>query len=246
MASPNTRSDWIDTARLREDLSSFFSEKRTDLTAFGSTVNQTFEAFVFASVTSWYRERGWAASFVHPTKLATSGKPTLRLKFSTRGRPENYTYVKCQKAEEVLQIRHQLRVATRSYKRKNKFKANMVLDVAVIRDTDLSSHGTSDFVENSELITFGEAKHMSAFAELVASFIGVAYELQPERLKRRRFKSKRATARPFTPGHLSPFMFVSGILFHTAQGLVNTIVDRGFDLDVYWRSRQLAQAITVK
>jgi hypothetical protein len=246
MASPNTRSGWIDTARLRGDLSSFFNDRRTDLTIFGSTVNQAFEAFVFASVTSWYRERGWSTSFVHPTKAASDGKPTLRLKFSTRGRPENYTYVKCEKDAEKLQIRHQLRVATRSHKQKNKFRANMVLDVAVIRDSDLSSHGSNDFVENGQLVTFGEAKHMSAFAELVASFIGVVYELQPERLKRRRFKSRRAAARPFTPGHLSPFMFVSGILFHTAQGLANTMIDRGFDLDVYWRSRQLTDAITIK
>ena len=47
------------------------------------------------------------------------------------------------------------------------------LDVAVIRDMDLEGFSTFDHVPNDQLLTFGEAKHMSAFAELVASFIGV-------------------------------------------------------------------------
>jgi hypothetical protein len=58
--------------------------------------------------------------------------------------------------------------------------------VAVISDTDLSDYGTDDYLESSHLITFGEAKHMSAFAELIASFIGLVHELLPDKLDRLR------------------------------------------------------------
>jgi len=245
MPSQGTRRDWISTAKLRDDLTKFFGKSRRDLGLFGSTVNQTFEAFVFASVISWYKERGWRVNFENPGPAQAGGKRTLRLKFSTRGRPENYTYARCFLSDEAIQIRHQLRVATRAYKRANTFRANIVLDVAVIGDLDLSQHGTNDHVENGDLITFGEAKHMSAFAELVASFLGVVHEMQPDRLRRRRFKTKSAQAKTPKPTHPSPFLFVSGFLFYTAQGLAETIVNRGFDVDVWSRTRQMTSAIAV-
>lgn len=245
MPLPGTRKDWIDTSKLRDDLNSFFGEKRGELSKFGSTVNQTFEAFVYASVVTWYKERGWTLKIVNPGQTADGTKPTLRLKFSTRGRPENYTYVLCEKEENKLQVRHQLRVATRAYRGINKFKANIVLDVAVIENIDLTDYGTNDHIENNCLITFGEAKHMSAFAELVASFLGVAHEMQPERLRRRRARNGRPIGKVITPGHISPFLFVSGFLYHTANGVLETIAKRGFDIDVYWRTSQMTSKITV-
>lgn len=245
MPSPKSHKDWIDTSKLRGDLTRFFGEQRKELGIFGSTVNQTFEAFVFASVIGWYKERGWIVTFNNPGQPGPDGRHTLRLKFSTRGRPENYTYARCTKADYAVQIRHQIRVATNAHRASRKYNANIVLDVAVIKDIDLSAHGTSDYVTNENLVTFGEAKHMSAFAELVASFLGIVHEMQPKRLARRRFKSRTARPRPLTPGHLSPFLFVSGFLFHTAQGLVDTIAARGFDLDVYWRTKQMTSSIAV-
>lgn len=245
MPSVGVQRNWIDIVSLRKDLTSFFSSSRKDLSLFGSTVNQTFEAFVFASVIGWYKERGWRVDLANPGRAVPGGKQTLRLKFSTRGRPENYTYARCSRDGEAIQIRHQLRVATRAYKPSNKFRANLVLDVAVIRDLDLTEYGTTDHVANASLITFGEAKHMSAFAELVASFLGVASEMQPERLRRRRFRSKVAQARVAKSPHVPPFLYVSGFLFHTAQGLAETILKRGFDVDVYWRTNQMTSAITV-
>lgn len=245
MPLPGIRRDWIDTEKLRNDLTRFFGANRKSLSIFGSTVNQTFEAFVFASVISWYKERGWAVSFANPAATDAHRKPTLRLKFSTRGRPNNYTYATCSSGDEILQIRHQLRVATRAYRTSSKSRANVVLDVAVVNDLDLSEHGTNDHVENKSLITFGEAKHMSAFAELVASFLGVVHEMQPERLRRIRVRRKLPRPRSSAPPHPPPFLFVSGFLFHTAQGLVETIVRRKFDVDVYWRTNQLTSGIEV-
>src|SRR5947209_17569188 len=104
----------------------------------------------------------------------------------------------------------------------------MCLDVAVIREMDLDGFSTSDHVPNSQLLTFGEAKHMSAFAELVASFIGAVHELQPHRLKR--LRTKKWAAQPKSDP--APFLFVSGSFWRTGEGLVLTIRRRKYDVDI--------------
>ena len=72
---------------------------------------------------------------------------------------------------------------------------------------------------------------MSAFAELVAGFIGLVHELQPTRL--RRIKKRKAVH------HKSPFLFVSGYMMHTARGILETIEQRGFDVEIYHLEREL-------
>lgn len=227
--------EWIDVELIKRRLGGFFQEKKTELNLFGSTVNQTFEAFVFAQVIRHYQQDArWRVEFVHPQSDEADG-PTLRLKYSTRGRPENYTYARCRSdAGETVQIRHQLRVATRAYDPEVRAlpRANICLDIAVIRDCDVSDLQTDMHVNNSDLVTFGEAKHMSAFAELVAGFVGLVHEMQPERLKQRRPDADAA--------HPSPFLFVSGHLWATAKGLLNTIEQRGFDICVHHQSSPLA------
>jgi hypothetical protein len=104
-----------------------------------------------------------------------------------------------------------------------------VLDVSVINDTDLSGYKTDDFLDNRHLITFGEAKHMSAFAELIAGFIGLVHEMTPNHIAPLRSPVGAEESRD----HLAPFLYVSGHLNRTAQGMVESIRDRGYDIDVY-------------
>jgi hypothetical protein len=225
----------FDQAATKAGLQGFFSQQRTDLQAFGSTVNQTFEAFVFASVIEWYKKRCWDISIVNPIDRQTKA-PRFRLKFSTRGEPKNFSYAVAQKKNRTVHIRHQLRVATKAHMRNTKgFYANVCLDVAVTRPMDLSYYKTYYALPNSALITFGEAKHMSAFAELVAGFIGLVFEMQPTRLTNVRGKSKRIH-------HLAPFLFVSGLLWKTAQGVEYTCQRRGFDIDIYSSAKQVSLA----
>jgi len=231
--------EWaFDQASTKQRLRDFFSRNRADIAAFGSTVNQTFEAFVFASVIEWYRSRGWIVHIVNPIDQITK-KTRFRLKFSTRGRPDNYSYAVAHKRRKAVQIRHQLRVATNSHRRNKRFYANVCLDVAVIRACDLSGYKTFFAVPNRSLITFGEAKHMSAFAELIAGFLGLVHELQPKRLQ-------KLPSRPRSGRHLAPFLFVSGLLLRTAQGIEYTIKRRGFDVDIYSSTNQLSSAFAKK
>lgn len=229
---------WFDATAVKTRLATFFDTKRKDFTQFGTTVNQAFEAFVFAQVVAWYRAQPkWSVELKHPARK-TSGQDTLRLKFSTRGAPENYSYARCvAPTREVFQVRHQLRGATHSYKDGTTPRANVCLDVAVIRDINVRGMKSYMHVPNKDIVTFGEAKHMSAFAELVASFIGLVHEIQPTRLRRVR------TTHFSGNGHPSPFLFVSGNLWATAEGLVETIRQRKYDIDIYSSSRLLAPQV---
>lgn len=216
---------WIEKEKLQTRLAKFFTENKSDIQQFGNTVNQTFEAFVFASTVKWYVDHNWFVEFKNPS----SDSRFVKLKFSTRGQPSNYTYALCTKGGQKIQIRHGLRVATRYHKSKLPSPANVVLDIAVISDVNLSKHKTDDYVENSYLITFGEAKHMSAFAELIANFIGLVHEMLPNTLSQIRLNNGQTVQSE----HPAPYLYVSGYLYPTAQGIFETIKDRGFDIDVY-------------
>lgn len=208
------------------DLNSFFKKERASVTSFGNTVNQTFEAYVIAQSIKWFQKNGWNTIIVNPIE---DGQSIFKLKFNTKGAPKNYTYVHCSKGNQSIQIRHGLRVYTKNYKQSGKFKANIVCDLVFLKDVDLNSYGTNDALPNSDMLSFGEVKHMSAFAELVASFIGLVHELKPDALKRVRIKSRQNDIIP-------PFLYVSGILYPTAAGLNETIKRRKFDIDVYSNS----------
>ena len=95
-----------------------------------------------------------------------------------------------------------------------------------MEDMDLSTFTTDSAIPNNWLIAFGEVKHMSAFAELVASFVGLVHELTPRRLKRVRIKD-------YKNEHIAPFLYASGIMYPTAKGILQTIKRRKFDIDVY-------------
>jgi len=230
--------NWIDVSALRTRLSGFFADQKTQIGTFGSRVNQVFEAFVFAQVVAWYKDAKWSVAIVNPSDDSGKSVP-LRLKFSTRGRPDNYSYAECRKRNDEVQVRHQLRVATRSHKADQLPPANICLDVAVIRPVDLSNHRSNDFVNNVDLVSFGEAKHMSAFAELVAGFIGLVHEMQPERLK----KVRGGRGKKIFPEHPAPFLFVSGHLWRTARGVAKTIHRRGYEIDIYTRAKALATGL---
>jgi hypothetical protein len=215
----------FDQKKAKKELASFFKKERARINSFGSTVNQTFEAHIFALVIKWYQKQGWNVQLINPP--GPYGRGEFRLKFSTRGAPKGYSFARCVKGAESCQIRHQLRISTKHEKKNRIRPANICCDVVVINDIGLESYSTDQSLPNNHLISFGEMKHMSAFAELVAGFIGMVHELDPKRLKRVRNKSWKATH------HLSPFLYVSGVMYQTAKGINETIGNRKFDIDIF-------------
>ncbi len=214
----------FDQASVKTQLKDFFTSEKATINNFGSTVNQTFEANVFAEVIKWYRANGWTVNIISPI---INGNPTFKLKFNTRGASVNYSYALCSKDDNTCQIRHGLRTNTKSYDFRYKKSANIVCDIVVMEDVDIDGFSSDSSISNDLLIAFGEVKHMSAYAELIASFIGLVHELKPEKLKRIRV---RKWIRSDT---ISSFLYVSGILYRTAEGLVETIERRKYDIDIY-------------
>lgn len=203
------------------ELNDFFSANGALLKSFGSTVNQTFEAFVFASCIKWYKNKGWDVKIINPKDGRYKNK--FQLKFNTRGAPAHYSYAKCVKNNVIKQIHHGLRVNTKYSSEIDNFKANICLDVAIINETDITDFETDIAIPNSQLLSFGEAKHMSAFAELIASFIGMVHELLP--------KSLDPTSA--FEDDILPFLYVSGRLNPTAKGLYATIINRNIKINIY-------------
>jgi hypothetical protein len=70
---------------------------------------------------------------------------------------------------------------------------------------------------------------------LIAGFLGLVYELQPHRLKRTRMKAWMNSIKDYP----APFLFVSGHLWHTAEGIAATVKRRKLDVDVYSRTKLL-------
>jgi hypothetical protein len=214
----------FDQEIVKKELNNFFQKEKATINNFGSTVNQTFEAHVFANVIKWYRENGWFVSIINPT---IKGRSFFKLKFNTRGAPLNYSFALCQKNGSSCQIRHGLRTFTKSHKITNSRPANIVCDIVIMQDIDINNYSTDSALPNKHLIAFGEVKHMSAFAELIASFIGMVHELKPESLKAIR------TRKWVRPDNISCFLYVSGMLYNTAKGITETIEKRKYDIDIY-------------
>jgi len=213
----------FDQKATKENLNDFFSKYKTTVNSFGSTVNQTFEAYVFANCIKWFMRNGWNVQIINPRKGMYKNK--FKLKFNTRGAPSHYSYALCKKNNETKQIHHGLRVSTRyeDYSEKD-YSANICLDVAIIHETDVSCFETDCAIPNSQLISFGEAKHMSAFAELIAGFIGMVHELLPENLEKNN---------EFNSDEIYPFLYVSGKLNPTAKGILETIKKREIKIRIY-------------
>lgn len=218
-------SDYLfDQTQAKDDLSQFFIDQKDEINNFGNAVNQTFEAYVFAKVIKWYSSAGWNVAIINPE---INGEEVFKLKFNTRGKPANYSYATCHKDERIRQIRHGLRVQTYSYRQTNTNSANIVCDIVVMKDLNIDDYSTDSALPNDEMVAFGEVKHMSAFAELIASFLGLTHELKPEKLKRIRIGKWQRT------DDICCFLNVSGLLYPTAKGITETIEKRKYDIDIY-------------
>lgn len=220
---------WFDQQLTISSLTTFFHNDGGKASDFGRRVYQTFEALTFAQTIKWYKDQGWKVDIINP---GSGTKGEFRLKYSTRGDAKNFTYAQCTNGTDptdVVQVRHQIRVET-AYNIRQKtssLRANLVCDVAVLQDRDYDYIVGSMHVANARLITFAEAKHMDAYAELIASFIGLVHELQPWRLAHD-VKKRRA----IYAHHPKPWLNISGVCLATAEGIRHTVVQRGLDIEI--------------
>jgi hypothetical protein len=226
-----TKTYLFDQEQWKQKLKDLFVSHKAELDSFGTRVNQTFEAAVFAKTIQWHKNNGWRVDIRNPKK---KNQYIFKLKFSTRGAPGGYTHVLCEKENELIEIRHQLR-AKIYHQPSWGVEANICCDIAIIKIVENLNKMPSDFaIENEDLISFGEAKHMSAYPELIASFVGLVHELRPECLDNIRnntdFKQSNTVA---------PFLYLSGYLSGTADAMQTSITERGYNVDIYHINNEL-------
>lgn len=225
----------FDQKAWKGSLKKFFTANKPKITSFGNLVNQTFEAATFALVIKKMQNNGWHVEMVNPKPKKKFARKKFQLKFSTRGAPQNYSYAKCTKDGRCVEIRHQLRVKTIHQPIYSLKSANIVCDIAIIdAGIDFENISTDEAVENHTLKSFCEVKHMSAYAELIASFVGLVHELKPSHLT---IGTKSAHPADIP----SPFLHVSGVLNGTAESLYESTQERGFDIDVFHLKKPFTQ-----
>lgn len=225
----------FDQKAWKGSLKNFFTANKPKITSFGNLVNQTFEAATFALVIKKMQSNGWSVEMVNPKPKKKYARKKFQLKFSTRGAPQNYSYAKCTKDGRSVEIRHQLRVKTIHQPQYAHKSANIVCDIAIIdAGIDFEKVPTDEAIDNHALQSFCEVKHMSAYAELIASFVGLVHELKPSHITN---GSKSAPPADIPP----PFLHISGILSGTAESLYDSTQERGFDIDVFHLRKPLTQ-----
>lgn len=139
----------------------------------GNVLNRIWKAFMaycMCIVTEAFRRRGYRVRATQPLPQG------FIFKCFPRGDPNNYSYFTVEKGDEKYEIR--LNIFVRNF-RWNSLRLN--LDVVVIR---ANSPFRNDTIDARDLVTFAECKNLRGFPELVASIVGMVYELQRERLYR--------------------------------------------------------------
>jgi hypothetical protein len=186
----------IDFDKLNTKIADFLTRHKSSLYKIVSNNSNLFETFCFVIFVRYYEEAGYE---LKPKNLL-DGK--FRFKYNTRGYPWNYSYfvaVTPSKAtveeEEILfEIRHNQQVSAAWLKLNgedgNHDPPMFALDVAIIKPSSLPDlvkgqkrKDENYWVDNKNLITFGEAKKLTAYPMLLAQFYGIVHEVKPEFLQ---------------------------------------------------------------
>ena len=187
----NKKIQEVDFERLANLVSDFLCRHKSSMYEIATHGTNVFEAFCFVIVVRHYEMAGYE---LKPENLL-DGK--FRFKYNTRGYPWNYSYFivssKEREAENdsgLFEIRHNLKVsgAWVGAETDNDTDPPMfALDVAVIESDSLPNlkmgqkrNGEKYWVDNMDLITFGEAKKLTAYPMLLAQFLGIVHEIKPE------------------------------------------------------------------
>jgi hypothetical protein len=94
-----------------------------------------------------------------------------------QGGQQNYSWFRASRGDETYEVRMNLNSKNMPY---SSASIALNLDVAVIRENSINPQNIVD--SSKDLITFGECKNYNGFAELAASFEGIIWELQRDRL----------------------------------------------------------------
>lgn len=175
----------------------------------GKRISQYFEMLVYNMVVSSYESDGFQV------QIANLQNGAFRYRITPTGLPQNFSYFTATKTYRrgqtitdtcIFEIHHNVAVESRMTK-------GLLLrpDISVINAGSLQPQARATpyfrgrsypIVQNKDLQTFVEVKHLNPFPELLISFVGLLNELHGPA-----FRKKPSTRRP---RHLAPSLALSG------------------------------------
>jgi len=182
----------VDLGSLRNDIDSYLTQYGQVLTSAFNTYAQRFEAYCFLEEFKRLKAAGLAPVLRNP-----GGAKYVVLKFYTRGRPSKYSHCEFVVRGEHIEMHHNLKI--RSFHAGSPGAVDpepgFHLDLAFIRADSIVN---DNWVSSGDLLSFVECKHMPAFPELIASFLGLVHEVMPRYLscKRASWFTRRRLRRP--------------------------------------------------
>jgi len=205
-----------------------------------SHVTHVFEAACFVIFARHYEEIGYR---LEPRNLL-EGK--FRFRYSTAGYPWNFSFFAVLSREPkdndrtcdvLFELHHNQKVAGAwLHTVEGDDKALFAVDIAVVRAGSLPNlpygHKRTDepyWVENESLITFGEAKKLTAYPMLMAQFLGIVHEIKPEFLKVEELDISQAF---WDEEHPLPTLMTANHLTFGTKQVLRSFKDRDFMIRV--------------
>ena len=160
----------------------------------------------------------------------------FRVKTSSRGYRKSFSWFRAESPTCAVEIHGNLAVQS-AY---GVDTGIYVLDVGVVKADSPTFRGpgkTDEWIRNSDLVTFLEAKHLVAYPMLLAQFIGIVHEVAPG------FISGSRRPRNFVKDrHFDPALVTVGSLARTSSAIRDGFRDRSihvgiltnFDVKIAW------------
>ena len=230
--------------RLEANIASFLQNHRTEIQNITSAITNIFEAFCYVVVVKYYADLGYR---IEPDKLL-DGK--FRFKYSTAGNPWNFSFFRVcnpQTSVALFEIRHNLKIVS-SWTQDGdteRDKALFAVDIAIVNPDRVPNPpigtprgGSVTWLENENLLTFGEVKKLVAYPMLLAQFLGIVHELQPQYI---------GLVKPLIAGsamehHPPPILFTDGHISLGSKKVIESFVSRGFQLTIIANVTTLSDA----
>jgi hypothetical protein len=146
------------------------------------------------------------------------------VKVTARGHPWNFSYFSAGKGRTEVEVH--VNLAVRGAGRKD--PGYYVVDIAIVRTDSVPRSATKDWkgIDNEALITFVEAKKLVIYPMLLAHFVGIAHELTP------RFLKKRRPPDGSPDPHFFPTLLATGYFTDNARAIVESYPARRYWLNV--------------
>lgn len=201
-------------------------------------MTNVFETYCFVLFVRYYETVGYIL------KAENLLNGNFRFRYNTNGYPWNYSYFVAYSAqtadkdnESLFEIRHNQKVSgahAESYE-SNDIPPMFALDVAIIKPGSLpklkqGQKRTDEkyWVDNTELITFAEAKKLTAYPMLLAQFLGIVHEVKPEFLG---YKPE-ITGILQEQKHPPPLLFTTSYLSGGSKNVLQSFAKRNLRMSV--------------